>query len=396
MGDKFPADFLWGVANSAYQVEGYNTNSDWYQWEMKGRTEGGTKNGRSADYWNRYEEDHALAQQIGCNAFRNGLEWSKIEPEEGEFSEDAIEHYRKVLTDLKRLGIKRVVTLNHWTIPLWFAAKGGWHGENPEKYFVGFVEKVIHALGEEMDICLTLNEPTILLNKGYLAGVFPPGRKSVLAFWKARRNMIKAHKESYRVIKQRFPDLPVGITQFCNTFEVEGALGMFKPLLKKFQMFYNWGFITDSLEYHDFIGIDYYATFVLSFKYPFFKRMTTDNRLSDMGWGIYPKGLYDVCMEAGRSFKKPLYVFENGLADAQDNHRSDFIKEHLEFLNKALVAGADVKGYFYWSLTDNFEWNKEFDPRFGLVEIDYKTLERKPRPSFYAYKKIIEQNGIDG
>jgi beta-glucosidase len=123
--------------------------------------------------------------------------------------------------------------------------------------------------------------------------------------------------------------------------------------------------------------------------------MTTGDRLSDMEWGIYPKGLYDVCIEAKVMFKKPIYIFENGLADAKDNYRSDFIREHLEFLSKALVDCADVKGYFYWSLTDNFEWNKGFDPRFGLVEIDYRTLERKPRPSFYAYKKIIENNGIE-
>lgn len=395
MGGKFPEGFLWGAANSAYQVEGYNTNSDWYQWEVKGKTENGVENGRSTDYWNRFNEDHALAEQMGCGAFRNGLEWSKIEPEEGKFSEDSIEHYRKVLADLKQRGMKRVVTLNHWTLPLWFAAKGGWHGKNPEKYFVRFVEKIMQELGTEIDICLTLNEPTIPLNKGYLAGVFPPGKRSVLAFWKARRNMIKAHKESYRVIKNSFPNLPVGITQFCNTFEAEGAFKIFKPWLKKFQTFYNWGFIKDSLDCHDFIGIDYYATFAISFKPPFFRRMTTGKRLSDMGWGIYPKGIYDICMEAKERFKKPMYIFENGLADAQDLFRSDFIKEHLVSLNKAIIDGADVRGYFHWSLTDNFEWNKEFDPRFGLIEIDYKTLERKPRPSFYAYKKIIENNGIE-
>lgn len=388
---RFPEGFLWGVANSAYQVEGDNTNSDWYQWEIENRTEKGVKNGQATDYWNRYKEDHILAEQIGCNAFRNGLEWSKIEPEEGKFSEDSIEHYRQVLLDLKQRGMKRVITLNHWTLPLWFVSKGGWHGKNPEDYFVRFVKKVIQELGEEIDICLVLNEPIIPLNKGYLAGVFPPGKRSILAFWRARRNMINAHKKSYQEIKKYFPDLPVGITQFCNTFEADGIFIIFRPLLKKFQLFYNWGFVMNSLEYHDFIGIDYYATF----KMPFFKRMTTENRLTDMGWGIYPKGLYDICMEARKKFKKPIYIFENGLADANDKYRSDFIMEHLKFLNKAIDDGADVRGYFYWSLTDNFEWNKEFDPRFGLVEIDYKTLERKPRPSFYAYKKIIENNGIE-
>lgn len=392
--NKFPEGFLWGVANSAYQVEGYNNNSDWYQWEMKGNTEKGVKNGKATDYWNRYREDHALAEQIGCNAFRNGIEWSKIEPEEGKFSEEAIDHYRKVLLDLRQRGMKRVVTLNHWTLPLWFVSSGGWHGKNPEKFFVRFVKKIIKELGEEMDICLTLNEPTIPLNKGYLAGVFPPGKKSFFSFWKARRNMIKAHNESYDIIKQYCPNLPVGITQFCNTFEAEGFMKIFKALLKKFQTFYNWGFIKNNLKYHDFIGIDYYATFILTIKFPFFKRMTTEKRLSDMGWGIYPKGLYDICMEAS-VFKKPMYIFENGIADGKDKFRSEFIREHLTFLNKAINAGANVKGYFYWSLTDNFEWNKEFEPRFGLIEIDYKTLERKPRKSFYAYKEIIEKNGFE-
>lgn len=378
---------------SSHQVEGGNSNNDWYAWEEAGKTLG--RSGKATDYWNKYQQDNAIAQDLGCSAFRFSLEWSRIEPADGEFNKEAIEHYRNVLQDLKTKGMQRVVTLCHWTLPLWFAQKGGWHGKNPEKDFVRYCEFVIKELGDEIDILITLNEPTIPLNKGYLAGVFPPGKKSIAAFWTARNNMIKAHSECYKLVKNIKPELPVGITQFCNTFETAGVLRIFNGLAKKFEVFYNWGFVKKSLDFHDFVGVDYYATFVFSLKYPFIARKTTMDRWTDMNWGIYPQGLYDVCMEAQSEFQKPIYIFENGLADANDKHRKDFIRDHLMFLHKAIDGGADVRGYFYWSLTDNFEWNKAFEPRFGLVEINYETLERKIRPSALEYAKICKNNELE-
>ncbi len=393
MKKTFPKDFLWGVAYSSHQVEGNNKNNDWWEWEQQGKTK--EKSGWACDSWNRYPIDHQLVEDLGCGGFRLSLEWSRIEPEKGKFSDEAIEHYRNVLKDLKARGIKRVVTLWHWTLPLWFSHEYGWHKKESVECFAKYCKKVISELGEEIDIFITMNEPTIFLNKGYLVGVFPPGKRCPFSFWRARKNMIKAHKTCYELIKKSHSKLPVGITQYCNSFEFFGVLKKLNCCLKKFEFFYNWGFIDNSLDEHDFIGVDYYATFVFSLKPPFVRRKTTQNRWADIQWGIYSKGMQEVCEQSWARHRKPIYIFENGIADAEDKYRASFIKEHLRVLNRAIKNGVDVKGYFHWSLLDNFEWNKGFNPRFGLCEMDFKTMERKPRKSYYYYQKIIKQNSIE-
>ncbi len=388
MNQKFPKDFLWGVAYSSHQVEGNNKN-DWTRWEDQGKV-AKEKSGLACDSWNLFKEDHQLAQDLGCGGFRMSLEWSRIEPSEGEFSQEALAHYKKILQNIKKRGMKRVVTLWHWGLPLWFADNYGWHKKESVEYFARYCQRVIEELGDEIDVFLTLNEPTVPLNKGYLAGVFPPGKISPWNYFRARKNMIEAHKKCYKLIKKSFPQLPVGITQFCNTFESRGFL---KKLFEKFQDFYNWGFVKNGQDYHDFIGIDYYATFEPRMIPPSIRK-TTQNRWTDIGWGIYPQGIYDICWQAKEKFDKPIYIFENGLADFKDKYRTEFIQEHLEYLKKAIDQGADIRGYFHWSLLDNFEWNCGYGPKFGLCEVDFKTMKRIPRKSYYEYGKIIKRNGV--
>lgn len=389
---KFPKDFLWGVAYSSHQVEGNNSNSDWWQWEQKGKTK--DVSGVACDNWNRYEEDHKLAQDLGCGGLRLSLEWAKIEPKEGEFNKEAIEHYRNVLQDIKERGMKRVVTLWHWGLPLWFANNYGWHHKKSVNYFTRYCQKVVEELGEEIDIFLTMNEPHLPLNKGYLAGVFPPGKRNPFLYRKAKKNMMTAHKECYQVCKKMRPEMPVGITQFCNTFDFVGILGFINKLIKKFEDHYNWWFFDETIKYHDFIGLDYYATFQLSISPPFFRRATKDKAFTDMKWGIYPQGFYELTKKAWEKYHKPIYIFENGLADKDDKYRADFIRDHLVYLHKAIKEGADVKGYFYWSLLDNFEWNQGYWPRFGLVEMDFETLQRRPRESYYYYREVVKNNEV--
>ncbi len=387
--NKFPKGFLWGVAYSSFQVEGGIKNNNWWRWAEIGKTK--EKVGKACDSWNRYDEDHKLAQDLGCGGFRLSLEWSRIELNEGEFSQEALDHYKKILKNIKKRGMKRIVTLWHWGLPLWFVDNYGWHKKESVEFFGRYCQKVVDELGEEIDIFITMNEPTISLNKGYLVGVFPPGKINPWSFFQARKNMIEAHKKCYNLIKKFLPELSVGITQFCNTFESQRIL---KKLIEKFQDFYNWGFIKSDKDYYDFIGIDYYATFETKIFPPAFRRKTTKNRWTDIGWGIYPQGIYDICIQAKEKFQKPIYIFENGLADSEDKYRGDFIEEHLEYLKKAIDQGADVRGYFHWSLLDNFEWNLGYGPKFGLCEVDFETMERKPRGAYYEYKKIIENNGL--
>lgn len=391
---SFPENFLWGVAYSSHQVEGNNKNNDWWRWEEKGKTK--DRSGWACDSWNRYPVDHKLAQDLGCNAFRLSLEWSRIEPEEGKFSNEAIEHYRKVLQDLKSRGMKRVVTLWHWTSPLWFADKYGWHKKESVDLFVRYCEKVIEELGEEIEFLITINEPMMPLNFGFLLGKFTPGIKCPFKFKKARKNLITAHKSCFEKAKKIKPDILVGITQLYNYFEPFNKNSIFwRYIVNKISYFNNHYFIDKIKDWQDFIGVDYYFhdRVKLNYRYPFYKK-NENKKVNDLGWEIYPEGIYHICKDAFSRYKKPVYVFENGLADAGDKYRAEFIKDHLKWLHKAISEGADVRGYFHWSLIDNFEWLHGFNPRFGLCAMDYQTMERKPRPSYYEYQKIIKNNGL--
>ena len=269
---KFPENFLWGVGTSSHQIEGGNENNDWYAWEKKGKTK--EFSGIACDSWNLFREDNDSLKNLGCNAYRISLEWSRIEPKEGEFSTGAIEHYRDWLLDMKAKGIKRVVTLNHWTLPLWFSQKYGWHKKGSVALFERFAEKVIKELGEEIDICITFNEPRLILNKGYATGVFPPGKKNPILYLLARKNLVEAHKKAYAIIKKIRPDLPVGITQFCNDFDYFGKGRWQNWLTEKVENFYNWHFFDQIGEAKDFIGVNYYYGAKVKLTYPFYELAT--------------------------------------------------------------------------------------------------------------------------
>jgi beta-glucosidase len=393
MNKKFPKDFLWGASYSSHQVEGNNNNNDWWRWEQKGRTK--DKSGKACDSWNLYKEDHRLAQYLGCGGFRLSLEWSRVEPEKGEFSYEAIEHYRTVLQDIRSKGMKTVVTLWHWPLPLWFADKHGWDKKESVECFSDYCRKVIDELGEEIDFFVTINEPTVPLFSGYLIGKFPPGKRNYFAFRKARENMIEAHKKCYEIVKEKKPEIKIGITQLYNYFEPYSDFFLWKWLAKKIDKFYNRYFLNKIKDYQDFVGIDYYFhnKIKLSLKKPFYSR-NENKKTTDLGWEIFPRGIYEVVKDVYKKYKKPVYILENGLADREDKHRKGFIRDHLAWLHKAIEEGVDVRGYFHWSLIDNFEWLEGFEPRFGLCEMDYQTMERKPRKSYYYYQEVIRKNEV--
>ncbi len=387
MEKKFPKDFLWGVAYASHQVEGNSKGNDWWNWEQQGKTS--ESSGWACDSWNRYPLDNELAQDLGCNAFRISLEWFRIEPKKGEFSELGIEHYRKLLQDMKKRGLKRVVTLWHWTSPMWFAEDGGWSGENAVEHFTSYCQKIMEELGDEIDLFITINEPRIVLNKGYLLGTFPPGKKNPKAFLSARKNMVKAHRDCYDVCKKIQSKIPVGITQFCNIFEYVNPKSPLWNFTKKMQEKYNWYFQNKIGKKQDFIGVNYYFGMEVSLFPPFTKMKNIEKELTDMGWGVYPNGLFELLVSAWKRFKKPVYIFENGISDGNDEKRTEYIKVHTEAVRDAISQGVDVRGYFYWSLLDNFEWLLGYSKKFGLCEIDKDTMERIPRKSYFEYRKMI-------
>lgn len=390
---EFPKNFLWGAGYSSHQVEGNNVNNDWWEWEQKGKTQ--YKSGWACDSWNRYIIDHQLAQDLGLNAFRLSLEWSRIEPEEGVFSQEALEHYKKVLEDLRKRKIKTVVTLIHYTLPLWFAKKYGWHHQKSVELFTRYCQQVIDYLGDEIDIVNSLNEPRLALNRGYLTGSRPPAKINPLAFFQARKHMVQGQIECDQVIKKSGKNILSGLTQFCNDFDFFGKPDWGNMLTEKVENFYNWHFFDQVGDFQDYIGINYYQGYRIRFGWPMVTTMTQENRHSNMGWGMWPEGLYEMVMDAWQRYRQPIYIFENGLADSEDENRQYYIQEHLRFLHQAIKDGADVRGYFHWALIDNFEWEAGFDQHFGLCAMNYETMERTPRPSYHYYQKIIKENAVE-
>ena len=383
--NKFPKNFLWGAAISSYQTEGNNSNSDWWEWEQKGKTK--DKSGMACDYWNRYKEDNNLVQELGCNVFRLSLEWSRIEPSEGKFSSEAIEHYREILQDLKKRNIKTAVTFWHWTSPIWFQENYGLHLDKSVGIFVRYGKKVIDEFGDLMDFAIVFNEPMMPLGVGFLAGKFPPGKHNYFAFRRAFNNLASIYLQLYDYIKNK-KNIPIGITTLYNLFEPEHKHNFFERLAAKIcDNFWNKSFFEKIKSKTDFYGLDYYIHQQLSITGLKHHKKT----MTDMGWEIYPEGLYRATKEIFEKYHLPIYIFENGIADEKDLYRSQFIRDHIEQTLRAIREGIDIRGYFYWSLIDNFEWTYGFKMKFGLVEIDRQTLERQPRKSFYFYKDLIKK-----
>jgi beta-glucosidase len=366
-GNKFPKGFLWGAATSAYQVEGGNSNSDW-------EVLFSPKAGPACDHYHRFEEDFDLAQSLNQDAHRFSIEWARIEPEKGRFDDREISHYRRVLTALKERGIKPLVTLHHFTNPLWVFKRGGWENRSTVGYFSSFVRFVATQLEDLCDFWVTVNEPSVYASESYLWGRWLPGKHDPLSVAVVLRHLLEAHRNAYEIIHSIQPSARVGLTHSLTYLRTPVGGYPVNPLDRK---------IIDWSGKQDFIGVNFY------------RAVGWVNNLpkSDLGWAICPNALGETLIKL-KELNLPLYVTENGIADADDDQRADYIADHLVAVRRALQEGADVRGYFHWSLLDNFEWARGFGPRFGLVEVDYSTMERKIRPSARVYAGIAKQNGL--
>ncbi len=383
---SLPKGFLLGASSSAHQVEGNNTNNDWWHYEQ---AELLPKSGVAADHYNRYQEDFGLAKQMGLNAMRISVEWSRIEPEEGHFDHKEIEHYRAVLLSLKKLRLTRMVTLHHFTLPWWVAKQGGFQNKKTIVHFTSFAKFVAEQLGTEVDLWCTINEPEIFSLLGYMRGWWPPFKKSPLAMWQTLSHLIAAHKAAYRAIKSALPSAQIGIVKNNVYYEPARPQNILDRAVVNFSNKFTNEYILNRVKDQlDFIGLNYYFYHTLRF-HPFklYEQVNREGPKSDMGWRTYPNGLYFL-LKGLAKYGKPIYVTENGIANARDDMRKNFITEHLAAAAKALAEGVDVRGYFYWSLTDTYEWHDGFNPKFGLVEIDFNTEERRVRPSSEVFKQL--------
>ncbi|MBI2085965.1 glycoside hydrolase family 1 protein [Candidatus Daviesbacteria bacterium] len=385
---KFPEGFLWGAATSAYQVEGNNTNADWEEFKSAGK---------ACDQYNLYEQDFKLAKELNHNSHRLSIEWSRIEPKEGEFDCSEIEHYKKVLQSLKDKGFTVMLTLWHFTLPKWIADKGGWENSKTPWYFERFVKTIVPQIAEYVDLWVTLNEPGVYVYDVYVEKVWPPVKKGWFGQIKTFLNLVSAHKRVYKYLHSTFPaGKPVGIANNILSFEsfhkhsIREQLAVFLN-----DVFVNHLFYILTVKTHDFLGINYY--FHVRFKG---KELTAQSQnitgathdVSDLGWEIYPEGIFEVLTDFADGI--PIYITECGIASTNDDRRNRFLIAYLQEVARAIKSGVNVRGFFYWSLIDNFEWHLGYSPRFGLVEVDYETEKRHIRPSALVYTDIIQNNGI--
>lgn len=417
---RFPPGFLWGTATAAHQVEGDNTNSDWWEWEqVPGRVRDGSCSGLACDQYRRYEADFDLARALGNNAHRLSVEWSRIEPREGEFDAGAVDHYRRVLAALRERGLEPLVTLHHFTNPRWFAGQGGWLNPKAPALFRRYAGHVAGRLGDLVTWWATINEPVGYAFQSYLMGIWPPCRRAPMQALRVLRAMTQAHALAFREVHERSPNARVGIVMYMRVFDayrrwlpvdrlyafipdwvsnrmIFAALrdGRFRPLLGL------WGRMPEAADSQDYLGVNYYGRDLVRFdpskpRTAFFHNFQGEGaELSMPGWGeVYPEGLYRFLVRLKR-FGKPLLVTENGIPDVTDSQRPRFLLTHIAAMHRAMQAGVPVLGYFHWSLIDNFEWAEGFHPRFGLVHVDFDTQERQVKRSGQLYAEICKAGGI--
>lgn len=402
---KFPDNFLWGTATSAHQIEGNNKNSDWWEWEQTKEQEKRQfplePSGLACDSYNRYEEDFDLCKELNNNAVRISIEWARLEPKEGVFDLNEFEHYRKVLKAAKDRGLKTFVTLHHFSSPLWFAEKGGWHNLNAPTYFAKYAKKCAEELDNLIDAYLTINEPQVYTLLGY-TGLhdwmhnewvqWPPAKRSYILAFIAQTGFMRGHNKAAKAIKSVNKSAQVGLVININCWEKDpSSKNPLDNIAVAILRFIGSDFFLYPIKKHlDMIGLNYYFTTWIKN----FKMSNPNDKVSDLGWWINPNGLEKVLLSL-KKYNLPIYVTENGIADAKDQLRSQFVTDHLKACANAIKGGVNLLGYFYWSLLDNFEWHQGFWPRFGLVEIDRENnLQRKPRPSFYNYAQIAKDNAI--
>ncbi|MFA5886700.1 MAG: family 1 glycosylhydrolase [Patescibacteria group bacterium] len=395
----FPPQFFWGCATSAHQIEGGLIN-DWSEWEKSPTrlAELAKKqldpqdfiSGAAADSYVNNNADIYCLKELGVNAYRFSVDWSRIEPEEGKFNEEALAHYLEFIKKLRANKIEPLVTLWHWPLPLWLKDRGGWENKYTIKAFGGFVKQVTTYLNSEVNFWITLNEPLVYTSQSYLAGEWPPQKKNPLAAWRVINNLAAAHQLAYGIIKNIDNDNQVGIAKHNIYFAAANNSLINRVLKYGADWWWNFRFLDKLKGYQDFIGLNYYFHNLINYG---FGRSYHYDKHSDLQWGLYPEGIYYLLKDL-KKYNLPIYITENGLADKGDQHRSWYIQEILRSTLRAINEGVMVKGYFHWSLIDNFEWSHGFAPRFGLYEVNYQTFERVARPSAQFYADICRNNRI--
>ncbi len=410
---NFPKNFYWGVSTASHQVEG-GTENQWSAWELAHASQlakhskhrlswlpdwqqikpyaqdpNNYVSGKGVEHYSRYLEDFKLAQQLNMNAFRFGLEWSRLEPQDGKWDPAEFEHYRAYIASLKKQGLEPFMNIWHWTMPIWFCEKGGFKYRKNLQYWNRFITKIAEEFGQDIKYIITLNEPNVYTAFGYINAEWPPQERSYWSASKTYFNLVTAHKQAYKILKQHNTKLQIGIAAQLANIQAKRPHNLLDEISTKVMRYcWNWWFLHRISNQSDFVGFNYYFT---DYYTGFLKRLNPHLPTNDLGWYMEPEGLYPLLLRVWSRYKKPIFVTENGVADEKDQYRQWWIEETIIAMQKALSEGVDLRGYFHWSLLDNFEWAYGWWPKFGLVSVDRnKGMRRTIRPSAQWFAKKIE------
>jgi len=415
----FPADFKWGVATAAHQVEGNNVHNDWWAWEQAdGHIKKGHVSGLACNWWENAEADFDRAAEMGLNALRLSVEWSRIEPRPGVFDDSALERYSQMLWGLRERNIEPMVTLHHFTNPLWLVEQGGWEVPETVALFARFVRRVVEALGQHCNLWCTVNEPNVYGYMGYLEGVFPPGQSDQKKAMRVIRHLLAGHAAAYREIHALQPHARVGLAHNMRIFDpVNPRSPLDRRVARMTDKFYNQAILTALARGRwtlplgfglawklrrtlDWIGLNYYTRDLVAFDRTqgqalFGSRLhASDAELLDGGYGeFYPRGMFR-CLQRLARLGLPIYITENGIPDDDDDQRPRYLLTHLHQVWRAIQVCYPVMGYYHWTLVDNFEWAEGWTLRFGLIALNPKTQDRTPRRSAALYAEVTQANAI--
>ena len=443
---QFPDGFLWGGSTAAYQVEGaWNEDGKGESiWDRFAHTPGRVENGDSGDiacdHYHRMPQDVALLKNLGMNAYRFSIAWTRILPEgTGKVSAKGLDFYDRLLDQLAQAGIKSNATLNHWDLPQALEDRGGWLNRDVADWFADYAKIVFDRLGDRMNMWATHNEPIVTSRLGYGIGLFAPGKADMTASYQAAHNLNRAHGKAVQVFRAGSHPGKIGIVLdlhdmvpatgsepdrlACQRSLEEAQYVFLDPIFNGRYPAYlmEWlgstaprvepGDLETIHQPIDFLGMNYYFSNFVShasggglMKTSMQMRTLPSMGYTQTGWGIYPAGMTNVLQRVQKTVGDlPIYITENGCAmldqpDAsgfvEDRERLNYIRLHLVALHKAIEAGVNVRGYFVWSLMDNFEWASGYGPRFGIVRVNYETQERIPKLSAHWFGETARNNRV--
>jgi beta-glucosidase len=366
----FPRSFLWGTATSSHQVEGDNHNNDWWAWEHEeGRIDQNQRSGKACEWWSgRWREDFDRAAEAGQNAHRLSIEWSRIEPNPALWDDDALSYYREIIQGALDRGLRPMVALHHFSTPQWLQDRGGWRNPEVVRHFKRYARKVVKVLGDLVDLWITINEPNVFLYFGYLHGVWPPGDRSLRKLPEVITNIINAHVAAYETIHDLFPNSLVGLAHHYRGFR---PVNPRSPLDR-------WIAQTKHRSFNNL-----------------FPQALSDGRVRFFSARYtLPHAAHTQDFFGLNYYNTPVYVTENGTEDAQDDFRRRYIALHIHKVWRAVNFSWPVRGYFHWSLVDNFEWERGWSQKFGLWALNVETQKRSKRKSADFYSEICKHNGL--